>query len=346
MLSALSLIYPKKPHEVADDLESIVYVLVQMALRFQRHKWTPAVTPGNVTYDDIRKANEVNDQLCSFVSNFFHAQNECVDGYWSGGDEKRLVLEGTSLPVKLDPGDDGEPTALHQLVADLYDLLRRHYAAINYDDLERFKVPPKAQPKPADPADGENGANSRNKRQVPANPTKTIDPLARVKTRRAKARDQNAAPAPAQPQAGPSKPVLVQPLNDHITTNPLGRAQRVLDTHEEMLKAFERILYVDEAKTIARDLSKYKDDKWYDQFDGLKSTYNASDKNPSGQHRGRSAEKRKAVAEVNQALLRLELRHKRPRGETWRTGHDVQPLATVVEVAEPNAAQSKEGEEA
>ena len=277
-----------------------------------------------MTYDQLRQANETNDRLCSFVSSFFDSQNECENGYWSGGDEKQLVLEGTSLPVKLDPGDDGEPTPLSQLIGDLYDLLRRHYAAIKYEDLERFKVPQKVYPQPAAPADENvtNGTNPLQKQKAPKHPAKTTDPLGRAQTRRAKARDQNAS-RQVHP-AGPSKTTRAPLRNDHITTRPLGEAQRVLDTHEEMLEAFERILFVDDAKTIPRDLSTYKDDKWYDQFDGLKSSYNASDKRPSGGHSLRSGEKRKAVADVNETWLRQQKRHNPGvRGETRR---DLAPI--------------------
>ena len=91
-----------------------------------------------------------------------------------------------------------------------------------------------------------------------------------------------------------------------------------------MLKAFERALYVhDEGETLPRDLSKYKDDKWYDQFDGLKSSWNAMDNMSFGERRFRSSEKRKAVADVNEARMRQQKRHN-SGGETRRESDPVE----------------------
>ncbi|KIP01929.1 hypothetical protein PHLGIDRAFT_122921 [Phlebiopsis gigantea 11061_1 CR5-6] len=263
-LSALALQYPQKPHEVADDLESAVYVLLQMALRFQRHSKTPRIDPDALTMDELREANNLNEPLASFVSNFFDAQHECEDGYWYGGETKRSWLEGTSLPVALDPGENGETTPLAILLGDLYNLMRRHYAAINFNDLKRFKVPLKSTTKSTGQADNEDTVESADaagkKQSASEDSEETVDPLTRVKAKRGKARPQNPVlPQDLPPQAElPAAPVvLAQP--DHIRTQPMGEAHRVLDTHEELLKAFERILYVDgENKTQPRNARSAK----------------------------------------------------------------------------------------
>lgn len=303
-----------------------------MALRFQRHSKTPRIDPGSLTIDDLRKINNLNEPLASFVSNFFDAQHECEDGYWYGGENKRSWLEGTALPVALDPGENGEPTPLEVLLGDLYNLMRRHYAAINYDDMKRFKVPLKTSTQPAGQADNEDNpeAATAGKNTLATNRlVKAVDYHDRLKTRRleGKARPQNSAlpPQDLPPQPGSSTatsaPVLLRTA--HIRTQPIGEAKRVLDTHEELLKTLERIL--DDG-----GLSMYKDDKWYDQFDGLKSSYSASDKKPSGQ--ARSAEKRKAVTEVNETRIRRQkLQLPGVRGETWRGSDIPSGLATVEE---------------
>lgn len=269
-------------------------------LRFHRHGRSPGELAENLTADEIRKVNGTNEQLASFVSTFFYEQFECDDGYWSGGNTKRVWLQNTSLPVDLDaiPGED-TLAPLAALLDSLYTLLRRHYAAINYADLERFKATKKTHTITAETtedkshagADGPSTSATVEKPLPP--PNNNLGILARIKTRR------------TEPQGQQSAPQLVKSRN--ITVPAVENPQRVLDNHEEILRAFEGILYVD--KNVARDMTKYKNDKWYDQFDGLKSTFSASNRNPSGSSGTRKRRNDTAWD---------ERRRKRVRGLTWR----------------------------
>lgn len=292
---------PKKPQEVADDLESAVYILVQMMLHFHRHGRSPGKLAENLTADEIRKVNGTNEQLASFVSTFFYEQFECDDGYWSGGNTKRVWLQTTSLPVELDtaPGED-TLAPLDALLDALYTLLRRHYAAINYADLGRFKATKKTHTITAETTEDKSHAGALTDgpsklatvEELPAPPKNNFGILARLKTRR------------TEPQGQQSAPQLVKSRN--ITVPAVENPQRVLDNHEEILKAFEDILYDGDDP---RDMTKYKNDKWYDQFDGLKSTFSASDRNPSGSSGTRKRRNDTAWDEY---------RRKRVRGLTWR----------------------------
>ncbi|EKM52401.1 uncharacterized protein PHACADRAFT_149017, partial [Phanerochaete carnosa HHB-10118-sp] len=137
-LSALVLQYPKKPHELADDLEAFIYILVCMALRYHEHKRTPAY-PKDIGRDEARAMNKQNKALASLVHSIFFDEYPAQGGYWSGGDRKMRDIQAGISPVDLKPTKSG-PTPLGILLDGLYSLLKRHYDAINMKDLERFKV--------------------------------------------------------------------------------------------------------------------------------------------------------------------------------------------------------------
>ena len=322
-MSTLCLQYPKKPQEVADDLESVVYILVRMALRFHRHNRSVEYPSGCQSPDVIQKINSANGQLCLHVSAFFDEEVECEDGYWLGGATKRDYLQSPQLPVELLPGPDGEETPLSALLNVLYALLRQHYGAVNYSDLERFMVSKKVKVKLTTvlPAAGNEGCGAKaqdngpgsSTAQKPTKASKAPHPLSRV------SHEWSALPLP---RAGPSRKIAPKPISVITVENP----KRVLDNHAEFFEAFKNAFFLDAEQ---RDLSIYEHDKWYDQFDGLKAAIGMSDKNPSG-----PSGKRKGDSEDEQKSY--EGAQKRVRGSTSR----MNVPRTVIEQPEPKANPS------
>lgn len=331
-MSTLCLLYPKKPQELADDLESFIYILVRMALRFHKHEKSLDYDSENRSPDDIRKANATNEELATWVSSFFDAQTECEDGYWSGGSSKKDWLESTMLPVKLVAGSDGKETLLAGLLRSLYGLLRQHYGAINYADIERFKVKKKrngstvaAVPDTERMTEG-SGDPSPSANPEPAPPPVTADPLSRIKSRMTRARNEN-PPSGSGEEGPPPAPTPAPVAPKCISAVTIPNPRRVLDTHVEIFKAFDDAFFYDQGRTKRRILTLYVHDKWYDQFDGLKAALNMEETNPSGQS------KRKVETGEEQLYEEVwgEGRKKRVRGLTYR----VHIPRTVVEQPEP-----------
>lgn len=248
-MSALSLKYPKKPCELADDLESFVYVLLYMAFRFHRHKMTPEV-PDGTTPEELANINGKNEKLGNIVHSLFSENWACVDGYRGGGERKFVQIESKRVPLELAPNGEG-PTPLSSLLRRLYDLLNRHYAAQNYKDLEKYAAEPLFPVK-----------------QVPPPPEHVADDSPPVrKPRHIVHEDDNidfdALRRKAEEQG---KPVSISPSN----------ASNALDNHREIMEAFA-LVFKDEQREY-RDLSCTEGDKLFDQFLGLQALVGAPPK--------------------------------------------------------------------
>lgn len=140
-MSSLSQMYPRKPWELADDLEAFVYIPLFMAFRFHHHHMTKVKTfPVGCTGDAIRAINATNKPLAGRVFGLFWEEYDCEDGYVAGGDAKHDAIRLGEPPVKL----SNPSSLLSRLLAKLYTLLQEHYAAINYAGLEKFKCRVKA----------------------------------------------------------------------------------------------------------------------------------------------------------------------------------------------------------
>lgn len=101
-MSALALKYPRKPWEVADDIEAFVHILVYMALRFHHHTMTkPKKFPVGISSDALRVQNGTNRSLATRVFSFFWEEEDCEDGYVSGGTTKHLFISNGTPPVQL-----------------------------------------------------------------------------------------------------------------------------------------------------------------------------------------------------------------------------------------------------
>lgn len=260
-MSALTLLFPAKPHELADDLESFVYLLLYCALRFHRHELTPAVTfpdtPGTV----LLQLNSQNKALAKQVDDIFYDDSRKVNGYFTAGVRKESSILLAKVPISLDETMDGSPL-LARLLQSLYDLLRRHYWSVDRDALACYthspaqglgrKRPPKGgSPQCFDPF-GDYGEELEDSQTAgPSHPP---------------------SPRPAVPQPLPRAPSPLLRKGANVA--------RPLDNHKEIFQLFANVLK-DPKTGLALDMTNYRDDKIFDQFDNLHVTVDLPVKNAS-----------------------------------------------------------------
>lgn len=199
-MSGVSLQYPLKPNELSDDLESFIHVICFNALRYHQHDMTAIVNASQT----IEEANKDNIILANFVFGMYHASTPHPGGAHVGGEKKMAHNKdgnpGFTMTKRESP--------LTVLIADLYKLLKAHYAAINFTDLERYKLSAPTQELPS-----KLGAYVA--REIPLPPATALN-------------------VPDSASAQPPSPILVQP--------PTKLEGRVLDTHNKILEAFTTIL--------------------------------------------------------------------------------------------------------
>ena len=294
-MSSLSLRYPRKPWELADDIESFIYIPVYMTLRFHRHAMTkPKKYPVGVSVQDLRKKNATNRTLATRVFSLFWEEEDCEDGYVSGGTTKNLWIENGKPPVEL----TNPSSPLAALLQRLYVLLHEHYKAVNYADLERFKCRPQTSD---DGSESELPLSSESKTTSAPTP---IDNFAREDIKRA--RDMVLGLDSFGTTASSSR---VLPRMSAVKQATVARKyERVLDSHQAVAQAFDEVMH---ENGVLRDFSKLND-KWIDQFDGLRTYVGADDKKSSG-----SSKRKRGDDEVDNALY--EVLKKRVRGDFgWR----------------------------
>ena len=101
-MSAFLLKYPKKPNELADDIESIIYVFTECLARFHRHSLSNLLPKG--TTDLARWNMTQNDLFLEFYNIFFHQKYLWHGGYMVGGDEKMKVIMTRGIVSMRDEG--------------------------------------------------------------------------------------------------------------------------------------------------------------------------------------------------------------------------------------------------
>ncbi|RPD54402.1 hypothetical protein L226DRAFT_616716 [Lentinus tigrinus ALCF2SS1-7] len=130
--SALSLQFPDRPHELSDDIESFVHIYHYCVLRFHQ-------TSFYFQY-----------QFENFVMRTFQAERiRESDGAEIGGDSKLSYMTEFADPRLLVP-ESVNPT-LHELLTDIRDLCREHYAAVDIKGLRKTYDPPPPPPPPPKP---------------------------------------------------------------------------------------------------------------------------------------------------------------------------------------------------
>lgn len=126
-MSAKLLQLPKKPNELADDLESFIYVLCVMVLCYHDHTLSPTTIAGNVK-EFTPEANGRNAGLSKYLTDTFYS-NIVSGRYHFGGDHKLFQIERGAPQFK------ATDERLAKLISDLYKLLHEHYKAFPVEDL-------------------------------------------------------------------------------------------------------------------------------------------------------------------------------------------------------------------
>ncbi|TFY58446.1 hypothetical protein EVG20_g8145 [Dentipellis fragilis] len=125
-MSAILLKYPRKPHELSDDLESFVHVLTVMALRFSVHSlssWTIEEVWQGSMYEEAQKHSPGLEEFINMVYN-----SECmVNGYAVGGSNKMFGLRLGNPNVEWVDSD----SPLISLIARLYNMFSQRYSALD-----------------------------------------------------------------------------------------------------------------------------------------------------------------------------------------------------------------------
>ena len=115
-MSAELLQYPKKPHKVSDDLQSFVYIFVELGGRFHPHNLSDRRIEKLDFTSPLRLVSEINrenDRLAKFVSDFFFDKSG-IAGYYTGGTKKMVDMWRGSTDIQFASG------VLSKLLDDLY----------------------------------------------------------------------------------------------------------------------------------------------------------------------------------------------------------------------------------
>ena len=120
-MSALALNYPRKPSELADDLESFHHVLCWMGIRYHKHNLT-----GNLP------------ELEPLIRTYYEAYRHGADGSFYGSTAKYDAMVEGRVPIRLDPETCAN---LRNLLQKLVGLCSIHYAAVDKSALIPFGKP-------------------------------------------------------------------------------------------------------------------------------------------------------------------------------------------------------------
>jgi hypothetical protein len=246
-MSARLLQYPKKPNEVADDLESIIYVISEGLLRFYPHTLSApealSLEPSTDPAQPDHTPPPVNDQLASYVANTFYQASVVSDRYVVGGLSKRDQIDAGRPSFRLLREDSDVQEEIEVFLLDLYAILCEHYDAIPDAELAQYAVPAVSRT----PKIGR--SRGTGVRQVPAEVrSHLVTPPATSTTAARKSRSRTDAP------------------------------KRLLNSHARMLATFQDYL-MDSATGAAKGHLAYN--KTVDQFEGLPRNVNVESVGPS-----------------------------------------------------------------
>ncbi|GJE93764.1 hypothetical protein PsYK624_099250 [Phanerochaete sordida] len=247
--SALSLRYPFKPAEVADDIESFVYVILYMAMRFHFHKLSSAASK-NSSIEEQKVANALNEDLADRFYDVFLRADRNTNGMYSGGFVKDLAIRAAEVPIEFERPDD-VPTPLERVLQKAYALLHRHYKRIDRIALERF-----------------------------AAVSKTTVPT-RLERETGMGRQKSPSHVPIYDEDAMGMTPRSICSSSSYGSSSTGNGTRPLDTHDA-LKEVLRLAFCDENGQPTVDLADYKDDCLFDQCTNLPMTTSTRRKAFSG----------------------------------------------------------------
>jgi hypothetical protein len=228
-----------------------------MAFRFHLHDLSPPKCREITRYEDQLEANSLNDALAKRVDYIFYEDKETIDGYFVGGTNKHKEILVTGCPIKLTDEHYG-PTPLSLLLIRAFTLLRQHYMAIDHKDLKRYAPP------------------SLLIGHTKKTPTQEKKPLRIHVLRDLEEDDEPEHESDSNTDAKSLNPVVAVP------TLPPVQPKRVLDNHRAMFNVFTGVFRDEDGEDM--DVSDFKDDKTFDQFDGLKAIIGEEMKKDSGSY--------------------------------------------------------------
>ena len=259
-MSSIALSYPTKPSEVADDLESFIYVILYMAIRFHLHDNSPPDVDKDSTLQERQHANAENEALAMLMHYIFYDDTATKAGYYIGGKAKRQFINSGCPPVELE-----ESELLNNFLKRAYKLLHTHYKRVNWDDLKPFAVE-----RPQRRTKGDSASNGVPEDQGPLHVSvfEALD----------------------GPTEGSRKSFS---SISRKSTTPLSAASsfsgvKPLDNHAAIRELFDSIFKDD--KGMRLDVRKYRNDKFFDQLDQIKQYVGIEMKDLSGRSLKRSAE--------------------------------------------------------
>ncbi|EKM57057.1 uncharacterized protein PHACADRAFT_208209 [Phanerochaete carnosa HHB-10118-sp] len=149
--SVLSLRYPRKPPEVADDIESFIYVIAFMGMRFNWHQFSPQDRKVPSTREKRNEFNNTNSRLAVAVNSFFFQDEPVGQGFVMGGVTKLSLISLRQLPVVFLPHNDRKPL-IEVFLTKAWDLLNQHYSQLDLKRYATYEVKPsdKARPDESD----------------------------------------------------------------------------------------------------------------------------------------------------------------------------------------------------
>ncbi|EKM56998.1 uncharacterized protein PHACADRAFT_208163 [Phanerochaete carnosa HHB-10118-sp] len=270
--SSFSLEYPRKPPELADDMESFIHVITFFAFRYHRHKASPVAE--NTDSESFQKqAASENNGLMGFINGFFYEQRRVSRGYYQGGSIKRGYIETGKSPVALLPLPNGRRPLIAEFLDGAYLLLREHYEATEPGRYDEFAVqqsdnasPDEVDESPPNGPPEDSTSKSDAKRSVPV------------------------------PNEEEEEAICLRLLADGgwrlgdgrrrragASTSSVNQPRRVLDDYEELGKLFVLMFMDENGKKL--DLTGLRDDKRFDQFRSWHEFGWTQRKGKSGVHR-------------------------------------------------------------
>lgn len=129
-MSALLLKYPKKPHQLSDDLESFVHLINWLTIRYHMH-W------------------QIPSQLGQHVYQVYEWADRTADGFDIGGYAKYNNMRDGSLGFSTTDDVLVVSPALENLMMELSEMCKEHYSTLDMKYLKRYAAA--AAPAPSRP---------------------------------------------------------------------------------------------------------------------------------------------------------------------------------------------------
>ncbi|EKM56600.1 uncharacterized protein PHACADRAFT_207804 [Phanerochaete carnosa HHB-10118-sp] len=286
--SALALRYPRKPPELADDLESFIHVITFLAYRFHDHELSSE--PLEDTEDAQITANANNPELMGLVSVFFYAQKRVGNGFYKGGGLKyHMILSGLP-PVPFKPLKNGKRSLVETFLLKAYQLLQEHYWSLDESEFAEYAA---HEGDCAAPDEVDYVATSGPPLPLVEAPAEYLgqDPIyASMWARNAR----------RTVKSSKGKEVFWKTVVRKKPSCPFDDPQPVLESHTDLAFLFLSIARDEHGNDL--DLQAYRDDKRFDQFLNWRMVCYLDRKGKTGQWKtpspsGESGAKRKREEE-------------------------------------------------